>query len=322
MILASLLGILALYYSTIQPDWLRLGSVLLLAALAGIAAIAMPFRRGVVVWSLIAAALVIWYVRDRPLNDRDWAPEYAVAATASRTGKEVSFQHIRDFAYRSETDFTPAYYDASFSLDDLDSLDLISSYWSGDAIAHVFLSFGFKDGRHLAFSIETRRQNRFTYSTLAGFFHHYELFYVVADERDLIGVRTDIRRERVYLYRLHTTPSVRETLFLSYVDKVAQLAQHPEWYNTLTDNCTTGILARANARSGAARYNWRILLSGYAAQYAYMQGLLNRALPFAELRQQSLLVRPPSATIDANFSQEIRKSLPLAGTLGQIGAQP
>ncbi len=311
MILASAVGFLALYYCTLQPDWLRIALALLFASTAGFAIVALPLKRALITWGVITAVLVIWYIRDRPSNNRDWAPEYAVPATSSRIGRLVSVQHIRNFAYHSETDFTPGYYDATFSLDDLISLDLITSYWSGDAIAHVFLSFGFSDRRHLAFSIETRRQRNFEYSTLAGFFHHYELFYVVADERDLIGVRTDIKQERVYLYRAHTTSQAREGLFLSYLDKVSHLVERPEWYNTLTDNCTTGILARANAQSGAIRYDWRLLLSGYAAEYAYMLGLLDTNIPFTELHRESLIVRPRGAVIDATYSRKIREGLPL-----------
>ena len=313
MALAALLGTLALYYSTLQPGWLRTALAALFAAVSGLAIAILPFRRSLVAWCVALTVLVIWYVQDRPSNNRNWVPEYAVLAVPSRVGRTVAIQHIRNFTYRSATDVIPGYYDAAFSLDDLASLDLVTSYWSGDAIAHVFLTFGFRDGRHLAFSIETRRQNGVGYSTLAGFFHHYELFYVVADERDLIGVRTDVRRERVHLYRLHTPPQVREALFLSYVDKVAQLASRPEWYNTLTDNCTTGILARASAASAMVRYNWRVLASGYAADYAYRLGLLDTNVPFAALRRKSLIVRPAGAMIDADYSQEIRKGLPLAG---------
>jgi Domain of unknown function (DUF4105) len=311
MAVASLLGALAIYYATLQPGWLRLSLTGLFATISIFAILVLPFRRGLLVWCAAAAALTAWYFQDRPSNDRDWAAEYAIPASASRAGRTVFVQNVRNFTYRSETDVTPAYYDASFRLDDLATLDLVTSYWAGDAIAHVFLTFGFRDGRYLAFSIETRRQSGFGYSTLAGFFHHYELFYVVADERDLIGVRTDVRHERVYLYRLVTTPQVREALFLSYLDKVTELARHPEWYNTLTDNCTTGILARASTVSGGLRYNWRLLASGHAAEYAYSLGLLGANMPFAELQRRSLIVRPANAAIGADYSQQIRKALSL-----------
>jgi hypothetical protein len=132
----------------------------------------------------------------------------------------------------------------------------------------------------------------------------------VADERDLIGVRTDIRRERVYLYRLNLSQDRRTTLFLSYLTAIQRLAVHPAWYNTLTDNCTTGILLRAGAK-GSVRYDWRIALSGYAAQLAYDKGLLNKNLRFSALREASLIRRPANAEIESHYSIDIREGLPL-----------
>jgi hypothetical protein len=311
MVATALFGAGAFYYSTIEPDWLRVMLAALFVVVIGLTLLMRPLRFGLMAWGTATLALAIWYVDDRPLNIRDWAPEYAVLATASRDGRTVHVNHVRDFRYRSESDYTPSYYDAAYALDDLKTVDLVTSYWGGDAIAHVFLSFGFKDGRHLAFSIETRRQKRFAYSTIAGFFHHFELFYVVADERDLIGVRTDIRHERVYLYRLNISSDSRERLFLSYIAQVQKLAVEPEWYNTITDNCTTGILARADATT-RVRYDWRILLSGYAVQLAYAHGLLNDQPSFPVLRQESLIRRPRASSIDDRYSEEIRSNLPLA----------
>ena len=312
MVLLTLLGACAIYYSTIQPEWLLMLTTAVFIAAAGFAIFAMPFRPGITIWTAVMFGVLVWYIEDPPLNNRDWAPEYAIPATVSYNDQAVTVHNVRDFSYRSETDAIPHYYDATFRLDDLDTVDLVSSYWSGNAIAHIFITFGFRDGRHLAISIETRRQKRFPYSTIAGFFHHFELFYVVADERDLIGVRTDIRRERVYLYRLRMAPAARQALFLSYMNQIDKLSRDPEWYNTLTDNCTTGLLARADAAPGA-KYNWRIVLSGYAPAYAYKRGLLNTGLSFAELRQKSLIVRPAGSTITDSYSQDIRKNLPLNG---------
>ncbi len=304
-------GTLAVYYSTLEPDWARLALAAFYAACVCLAFTSLSFRWRVAVWSLLTAMLVAWFVHDPPLNDRDWAPEYAVQAEPTRIGRDVAIRNIRNFSWHSPTEATPGYYDATFSLDGLKSLDLVTSFWSGDLIAHVFLTFGFSDGRHLAFSIETRRQVHAEYSAIAGFFRHYELFYVVADERDVLGVRTDVRRERVYLYRLHLPPAAREALFLSYIDEVAQLNHQPQWYNTLTDNCTTGILARASSASLAVRYNWRILIPGRAAEYAYTLGLLDQGVPFETLRRESRIVRPPGSVMDADYSRGIRKGLPL-----------
>lgn len=310
LVLLALFDAAALHYSTIEPQALLNTLTLGFVIIAGGALFLLPFRRGMAVGGVISLAVFVWYVQDRPLNDRDWAVEYAIPTTVSVDGDTVKFTNIRDFSYRSETDPIPHYYDASFRLSELSSVDLVSSYWAGEAISHLFLTFGFQDGRHIAVSIETRRQKRFPYSTIAGFFHHYELFYVVADERDLIGVRTDIRRERVYLYHLTISPQRREALFMSYVRKIQRLTVHPQWYNTLTDNCTTGILARAKDPA-PARLNWHLVLSGYVPEYAYGQGLLDTAVSFATLQKDSLIVRPEGAKITDDYSQAIRDSLPL-----------
>ncbi|WP_408873427.1 DUF4105 domain-containing protein [Gluconobacter roseus] len=312
LIVFVLFGTAALYYSTIEPDALRLALTLLFPLLV-VCAYRLPNplvrRTGV---GVLCAGLSLWYVTDPPRNDREWQGEYAIPADVVMDGSLAHIHHVRNFIYRTTQDYTPRYYDAIYNLDDLSSVDLVTSYWAGNAIAHVFLSFGFRDGRHVAISIETRRQKKFQYSTIAGFFHHYETFYVTADERDLIGVRTDVRHERVYLYRLNLSAPARRRLFESYLREIHTLVHHPAWYNTLTDNCTTGILTRAQARL-RYRLDWRVLLSGYTASLAYDLGLLDTQLPFPELKKQSRIHRPPHASLDANYSSEIRRSLPRDG---------
>ncbi len=301
----------ALYYSTLEPDLLRLGATGLSAGLcAATLRIRQPMRR-LATFCGLGACFALWFCTDHPSNNREWAGEYAVLADAIQDGRMVHVRNIRDFTYKTETDYTAHYYNADFNLDHLSTIDLITSYWAGDSIAHVFLSFGFEDGRHLAVSIETRRQKKFAYSTIAGFFHHYELTYVTADERDLIGVRTDIRKERVYLYRLELSAQTREAVFKNYLREIHTLTTQPRWYNTLMDNCTTEILARANART-RYRLDWRVLLSGYTASLAYDLGLLNTHYDFATLHRLSLIKRPANAMPGTNYSNEIRESLPLA----------
>ncbi|WP_395372107.1 DUF4105 domain-containing protein [Komagataeibacter diospyri] len=311
---ALLPGVGALYYSTVEPDALRLGLSMAFPAIMVCARWLRPTGLIFPVRVMTVSALAIWYVTDPPRNDRVWAGEYAVPADAWRVGDVVHVRNVRNFRYRTETDYIPAWYDATYDLNRLDSVDLVTSYWAGEAIAHVFLSFGFSDGKHLAMSIETRRQARFPYSTIAGFFHHYELFYVTADERDLIGVRTDVRRERVYLYRLNIAPEVRQRLFLSYVGAIHDIIYRPVWYNTLTDNCTTGILARAGARL-RYRFDWRVILSGHTAAMAYDMDLLGPYDPkrypgFAAVHDASRIHRSQDAVIGPDYSAAIRADLP------------
>ena len=269
-------GALAIYYSNLPGNGLRT----ILAALFALFGVAL------LVWYLFSAKrtrpcivflaafllLVAWWSTIPPSQDRDWAPEYAKLVHATINGDLVTIHNIRNFDYRTETDFTPRYYDKTFDLRQLDSVDVIATYWMGDAIAHVFLSFGFSGKDFLAISIETRRERGESYSTIAGFFKQYELFYVVADERDLIRLRTNYRKdppEDVYLYRSRAPADNARRLFLDYIREINALAEKPEFYNALTTNCTTSILTHTRVNQGNLPLSWKVLLSGYVPLYLY-----------------------------------------------------
>ena len=187
---------------------------------------------------------MVWWQTIKPSNERDWQTDVAILPYAEIEGDIVTVHNIRNFDYRSETDYTPAYYDKRFDLRKLEGVDLVAVYWMGPAIAHIFVSFAFAGGDHLAISIETRKEKEESYSTLRGFFRQYELYYVVADERDVIRLRTNYRNdppEDVYVYRVHGPLENVRRVFLGYMNEINALQTHPEFYNTLTTNCTTGI---------------------------------------------------------------------------------
>jgi hypothetical protein len=262
---------------------------------------------------LFAALLAAWSAIE-PSNDRIWEPENAVLAYATIDGDRIMLHNIRNFDYRTETDFTPAYYDRTFDLRQLDAVDAFAVYWMGPAIAHVFLSFGFADGAHVAFSIETRREKGQSYSSVAGFFRQFTLYYAVGDERDIVRVRTNYRTdppEHVYLYRARGSNDAARRLFLEYLEQINSLKQHAEWYNTLTSNCTSSIWVMTRINPGHVPYSWKILLSGYLPEYLYEQGKLDTSVPFAELQRRAF-INPLARAADqaADFSQRIRVGLP------------
>jgi len=237
-----------------------------------------------------------------------------VLANADIDGDRITLHNIRNFNYRTDTDFTPMYYDRTFDLRQLDSVDMFTVYWMGPAIAHVFLSFGFTDGAHVAFSIETRREKGQVYSSIAGFFRQYTLYYAVGDERDIVRLRTNYRHdppERVYLYRLRGDRAAAQRLFLEYLQQVNALKQHAQWYNTLTSNCTNSIWFLARLNPGHVPYSWKVLVSGYLPEYLYEQGRLDTSVPFAELQQRAY-INPLAQAADqaADFSQRIRAGHP------------
>jgi len=312
--LATVWASLAAYWSDIPGQTARtaLAVVIVLAA----ALIFVVIRRRAVAYAVFLGALAIfslWWAAIPASGVRDWQRDMAVLPFAQVHGDMVTVRNIRNFVYTTETDYTPAYYDKTFDLRALASVDLIAVYWMGDAIAHVMVSFGFGGKDHLCLSIETRREVGEDYSSIKGFFKQYELMYVVADERDLIRLRTTYRNppEDVYIYRTRMAPEKARLLFLEYIKEINRLYEKPEFYNTLTTNCTTNVVRHLQAFGGKARYNWKILLSGYAPLYAYEQGALDDTVPFEALRAASHVNGKAATAGDSDdFSIRIREGLP------------
>ena len=310
---ATIWAAFAIYYSGPPSLALRLGLAATFALGTVGAFLFLPHRRRTLVGFGIAFAVVLlWWTSIEPSNERDWQTEVAVLPHATIDGDLVTLHNVRNFDYRTEQDFQPRYDDRTFDLRKLDTVDLIAVYWAGDAIAHIMVSFGFS-GDHVAISIETRKERGEPYSALAGFFRRYELIYVVGDERDLIRVRTNHRRpeELAYLYRTRAGPEAARRLFLAYVEKINRLRDSPEFYNTLTTNCTTDVWLIVRALSGRFPLDWRVLLSGHFPAYAYDLGSLDTRLPFAELKARSLINDKAHAAERApDFSRRIREGLP------------
>jgi hypothetical protein len=266
------------------------------------------------VFAAVFVAFLIRWNGVQPSNDRDWQSDVAVLPFATFDGDMVTIHNIRNFDYRSETDYTPHYYDKTYDMRQLDSADLIAVYWMGDAIAHIMVSFGFAERDFVTVSIETRKEVGETYDTIKGFFRQYELIYIVGDERDLIRLRTNYRKdppEDAYLFRTNTPPENVRRLFLSYFQKINELKEQPGFYNTLTTNCTTNVLMHTRVNPGSHAYSWKILLSGYAPLYAYERGRLDTSLPFEELKRRSHInAAAHAADQAADFSQRIRADLP------------
>ncbi len=270
-----------------------------------------PAQRALGVFLAIWLAVLAWWLSIAPRNDRDWQPDVARPATAEIRGDVLTVYNLRNFDYRSETDFTKRWEDRTYDLARLRGVDAFLSFWGPTLIAHTIMSWEFDDGRHLAISIETRKETGESYSALRGFFRQYELYYVVADERDLVRLRTNHRGERVYLYRLRGTPERARALLRSYLNEVNRLATRPKWYNAFTHNCTTTIRFHAQQAGLRNPWNWRILANGKADELLYLRGTIDRNLPFAELRARSdITAKAQAADQDPAFSQRIRVALP------------
>jgi uncharacterized protein DUF4105 len=314
VLLASAWGILVLLYAGAGGDTVTRSVLAIAFGLVSLAAFAWlrPFWRALGLWSVAFVAIVIWWSTLRPSNDRDWQPDVAKVAWAELHGDQLTFHNVRNFDYRSETDFTPRYEDRVYDLSKLRGLDLVMSYWGSPAIAHTIMSWEFDGSLPLAISIETRKSKGQEYSAVKGFFRHYEIIYVAADERDVVRLRTNYRGEEDYLYRLKVTPLQARALLMDYVASMNALVKTPEFYNALVDNCTTSIRQHVTrVDPNASRLDWRLLANGYADQMLYERGSIDTRLPFAELRAKSHInVRAKALDQDPAFSQGIREGLP------------
>jgi hypothetical protein len=260
---------------------------------------------------LFFLAILIWWLNIAASNDRLWQTDVSRLAYATINGNLVTVNNIRNFSYKTEFDYSPNWYSKTFDLTKLEGVDLFSIYWSTPAIAHTIVSFDFGDQGHLAVSIETRMEQSEAYSTIKGFFRQFELIYIVADERDVIGLRTNYRKnEFAHLYKLkvQNTKATAKAFFLEYIRQINELHDHPQFYNTLLDNCTTAIWLRTLAFSDHLPFSWKILVSGYLPEYLYESNRLDQTLPFEQLKQQAYInKRAEEAGISDDFSARIRE---------------
>jgi len=304
-------GTLALHFA--GPGRGGLADLLAVAwAVVGLAILLLvrPFGRRLTTFAAAVAVLLVWWSTIRPSNDRTWLADVARPPHGELSGDRLTIHDLRNFDYRSETDFTERWETRTYDLSRLDRLDFFLSYWGSPKIAHTIVSWAFQDGQHLAVSIETRKEVGESYDALAGFFRQYELYYVVADERDLIRLRTNYRGEHVYLYPLRTPRDRVRRMLLDYVKSMNELAKEPQFYNAGTDNCTTNIRMHAQQIGATAPWDYRILLNGYVDEMLYERGVIDTSRPFPEVRAGSLIDAPAQAADqDPAFSRRIREGI-------------
>jgi hypothetical protein len=298
-------AVLALWYQGPASESLRVACAGLWALLAlGVLGAWLRIRKPwlLATYALAFVLLLGWWSTIHPSNDRPWADDVARLPQG-----RVTLTNVRDFVWRTDTDYDVRWETRRYDLDRLVSTDVVLSYWSGPAIAHSMLSFGFDDGSHVVFSVEIRRRRGQQYSAIGGFFKDFEMTLIAAEERDIIRVRTNVRGEQDYLYPLTIDRAAMRELFLSYVQLADELVVKPEFYNTITTNCTTQVYRLAKPIDPGLPFDIRLLLTGYLPEYLERIGVLEPGVPLAELRKRSdITARARAAPITADFSAAIR----------------
>lgn len=267
-------------------------------------------------WALatVAGLALLWagcVLLTHPSNDRDWLPNERVLPHAEFTGDQVLVRNVRNTVYRTADEYTPMYEDRTYDLRRLSGVwfgVVPFSTWRG--VAHTFLSFEFGGEPRPEFvviSVEARKERGETYNPLMGLLRQYELFYVVADERDAIRLRTNYRADSVYLYPIKTTPERARALFAGMLERANQLREAPVFYNTLTRNCTNTIARHVNSLvPGRVPFSFKVIFPGYSDRLAYDLGLIATDLPFDSIRAHFRVTERARAATDSGFSREIR----------------
>ncbi len=273
-----------------------------------------PVRRwhSLAVFAALFAVMLIWWATIKPQQERVWADDVAQPLRARIEGDRLLVDNVRDFQWRTKEDYDVRWQPREYDLSQVQSVDMILSYWMGPAIAHTLVSFGFADGRQLVFSLEIRKEKGESFSALGGFFRKFEAVLVASDERDIVRVRSNVRGEDVYLYRLHglSQEKMRELLRF-YVDRAKQLEREPRFYNTLTSNCTTVVFELVRGIVPGLPLDYRLLLSGYLAEYVEDLGGLTPGVPYATLQQRGYINPRALRADDApDFSRQIREGVP------------
>ena len=249
-----------------------------------------------------------WWASISAMTERHWVPEGMLQATGEFEANRLTMHNVRNFAWRGPRDFDPHWETRRYDLSALAAVDLFVCTWGDPNVAHLIVSFVFDNVPPLAFSIETRRDVDEHWSMLAGFMRAYELIIIAADERDVVRVRTNVRRETVRRYRLVATPQMRRHLLTHYVNACNELAAQARFYNTLWRNCTTEVMSMLRAAGRPIPFDWRMIVSGHVPWYLYRHELLDTRRPFAELvAEADIGERARAADARVDFSARIRR---------------
>lgn len=271
--------------------------------------------RGLAVYSLPFAALALWLASIEPRNDRDWSFEMAQLMTYERQGDDIIVHNVRNFDWTGPTEAHVSWERRRYDLTKLKGVDVLSLYFMGSTIAHTYFSFIWQDGEALSISVEIRKEKGESYSEIGGFFKAYELSILAGDERDFYGWRVFYPKEDIQLFHTRATPSQARELLIKLLDAANDLAVHPAYYNTLTDNCTSETWMLTEAMGADHPVDRRMLLSGYLPDMLYEMKLIDTSHPLAELRETGHIMGRAKTALDQGltgtaFSNALREGIP------------
>ena len=238
------------------------------------------------VFICIIVASTIYRYMQHPSNDRDRVERDAILTTSTIQWDNITIKNMRNFTRRSDDDFDKTFYDKTFDINDVQSVDyFLSTFLWEEKVGHTWLSFGLSDWSQIPISIEARKEKWEEYSPLKWLFNQYELAYVIADEQDITTLRTEVRGDPVYQYRLNVAAPQAQALLLSLLHTANDLSEDAVFYNTVVDNCTSVLRKHTNKISpGKLGLHLWLILTWLSDYYLFDQWLINTTSPRESLR--------------------------------------
>jgi hypothetical protein len=317
-----LAGFVFLVGSLVTAAWfLALAWFALPRFVAGVAVTLMVVMLGLALWRcrtwtgrlatlplLLLLGIGAIYLGTSPRNHRAWRKDDGQTPWTEINGDVATIHNFRNFDWTSKTEANERWETRSYHLSNLQGVDFIMVFWEGfNNICHTMLSFDFGPEGYVCASVDARLETGESYSPVAGAFRAYEILYVFGDERDVVRLRTNFRKNEVYVYRLKATPERARELFTGYLNRANNLRDHPAWYNSLTTNCTTTIRYHAKLLNIENPWSWKVLANGHLDSFFYNHGrLAGDDLPLAELKARSAVTAAAQAASLAEYSTAIR----------------
>ncbi|MEM1237584.1 MAG: DUF4105 domain-containing protein [Pseudomonadota bacterium] len=262
-------------------------------------------------FTVAAAALLIWWNTLEPPTTGDWSREVAQQTTGTIEGDILTLSDVRNFTWRSLTDFDESWEERTYDLSQINSVDLLMSYWAGPHMGHLMITFGFEDGRYLTWSNEVRRSTDASFSPLADFFKTNPIAIIAAEEQDVVGYRSNIQEARVHVFRLADQGDEARSLLAAYVAAANAVAEEPQWFNSLFSNCSRSVVTLTRSIGIDLPLDFRVLVNGYLPEYLYDLGALDRSVSIEELYELGdITERAAEAWQTPGYSDAIRVGVP------------
>jgi hypothetical protein len=261
----------------------------------------------------VTAAVATWYFGFvTPNPNEDWTPQHSRIPHVEIEGDKVRVSNVRNFTWRTATDFTPGWYDRVYDVNAIESMYFIlSPIFDLRPVSHVWVSFGFSDGQHVSVSVEARGVKERPFGFFRSMFRQFQLMYVVGDERDVVGLRGAAWRNEVRFFPVRTTKDRMRALFLDMMERAHSLEEHPEFYHLIVNNCMNNITDHIRRLGGRPLpSDWRLLLTGFSDRLAFDYGFIDTDLPFEKAREAYRIDQwMQTAPLDDGFSQRLRETL-------------